>query len=207
MSLNYFQKLPWDAANIPSVSSELTGWETVKVSKELKKVQDKGKNCVWTTSWNRRTRFEKWKCVHTPITFLKVSTFDEANCFRFKKAYLESKRNGVDVNSEGIVMKNRCRPTASRGHYEKTIDTVSAFWLRGTPVTSSVINAVAKGIVQANDLGIARWKWRLFVLIQWLGEKGVISNGHHWPEDDTMYCYHRQSSSGASTFVLLQKSS
>ena len=40
--LNYFQKLPRDAADIPSVSSELTGRETEKVSKELKKVQDKG---------------------------------------------------------------------------------------------------------------------------------------------------------------------
>ena len=34
---------------------------------------------------------------------------------------------------------------------KKTIDTVSALRLRGTPVTSSVTNVVPKGIVQAND--------------------------------------------------------
>ena len=34
---------------------------------------------------------------------------------------------------------------------KKTADTISALRLRGAPVTSSVINAVAKGIVQANN--------------------------------------------------------
>ena len=34
---------------------------------------------------------------------------------------------------------------------KKTIDTISALRLRGAPVTSSIINTVAKGIVQAND--------------------------------------------------------
>ena len=34
---------------------------------------------------------------------------------------------------------------------KKTIDTISVLRLRGASVTSSVINAVAKGIVQAND--------------------------------------------------------
>ena len=43
MSLNYIHKLPRDTANIPSVPSELTGRETEEVSKELKKVQGKGK--------------------------------------------------------------------------------------------------------------------------------------------------------------------
>ena len=70
----------------------------------------------------------------------------------FKKAHLESKRDGIDVNSEGIVTKNRGRPTLlPEDIMKKTIDTVSALRLRGASVTSSVINAVAKGIVQAND--------------------------------------------------------
>ena len=34
---------------------------------------------------------------------------------------------------------------------KKTIDTICSLRLRGVPVTSSIINAVAKGIVQAND--------------------------------------------------------
>ena len=45
--LNYFQKLPRDVANVPLVSSELTGRETEEVSKELKKTKGKkGKSIV-----------------------------------------------------------------------------------------------------------------------------------------------------------------
>ena len=69
----------------------------------------------------------------------------------FKKAYNEGKQKGADP-SEGIVMKSRSRPTLlSETLLKKTIDSISALRLRGAPVTSSVINAVAKGIVQAND--------------------------------------------------------
>ena len=69
----------------------------------------------------------------------------------FKKAYNEGKQKGADP-SEGIVMKSRSRPTLlSETLMKKTIDSISALRLRGAPVTSSVINAVAKGIVQAND--------------------------------------------------------
>ena len=50
--LNYFQKLPPDTPNVASASSGLTSRETEEVSKELKKMQDKGKKrkryCVWT---------------------------------------------------------------------------------------------------------------------------------------------------------------
>ena len=69
----------------------------------------------------------------------------------FKKAYNEGKQKGADL-SDGIVMKSRGRPTLlPETLMKKTIDTISALRLRGAPVTSSVINAVAKGIVQAND--------------------------------------------------------
>ena len=49
-------------------------------------------------------------------------------------------------------MKSRGRPTLlPETLTKKTIDTITVLRLRGAPVTSSVINAVAKGIVQAND--------------------------------------------------------
>ena len=68
----------------------------------------------------------------------------------FKKAYNEGKQKGTDL-SEGIVMKSKGRPTLlPKTLTKKTID-ISALRLRGAPVTSSVINSVAKGIVQAND--------------------------------------------------------
>ena len=68
----------------------------------------------------------------------------------FKKVYNEGKQKGTDL-SEGIVMKSKGRPTLlPKTLTKKTID-ISALRLRGAPVTSSVINGVAKGIVQAND--------------------------------------------------------
>ena len=68
----------------------------------------------------------------------------------FKKAYNEGKQKGADL-SEGIVMKSKGRPTLlPKTLMKKTIDTISALRLRGAPITSSIINAVAKGIVQAN---------------------------------------------------------
>ena len=69
----------------------------------------------------------------------------------FKKAYNEGKQKGAD-HSEGIVMKSRGRPTLlPETLMKKTINTISALRLRGAAVTSSIINVVAKGIVQAND--------------------------------------------------------
>ena len=69
----------------------------------------------------------------------------------FKKAYNEGKQKGADL-SDGIVMKSRGRPTLlPETLMKKTIDTISALRLRGAPATSVVINAIAKGIDQAND--------------------------------------------------------
>ena len=56
--LNYFQKLPRDIANVPLVSSELTSRETEEVSKELKKVQDKGKKRKKYSIWIPQQRLE-----------------------------------------------------------------------------------------------------------------------------------------------------
>ena len=68
-----------------------------------------------------------------------------------KKAYNDGKQKGADL-SEGIAMKSRGRPTLlPETLMKKTIDTISALRLRGAPATSAVINAIAKGIDQAND--------------------------------------------------------
>ena len=68
----------------------------------------------------------------------------------FKKVYNEGKQKGTDL-SEGIVMKSKGRPTLLPKTLTKNTIDISALRLRGAPVTSSVINGVAKGIVQAND--------------------------------------------------------
>ena len=70
----------------------------------------------------------------------------------FTKAYLECKKknNGSDVTA--IEKKKAGRPTLlCNDLMKKTIETVSALRLKGAPVSSSVINAVVKGIVLAND--------------------------------------------------------
>ena len=79
--LNYFQKLPPDTPNVASASSGLTSQETEEVSKELKKIQDKGK---------KRKKY----CVWTPQQRLEIGKHAAKN----------------DL-SEGIVMKSRGRST------------------------------------------------------------------------------------------------
>ena len=74
-------------------------------------------------------------------------------------------------------MKSRGRPTLlPETLMKKTIDTISALRLRGAPVTSSVINAVAKGIVQANDRTL---------LVQY---GGYLSLSNDWTRQ-VLYCF------------------
>ena len=74
--LKYFQKLPPDTPNVASASSGLTSRETEQVSKELKKMQGKGKKrkkCMdTTTTRNCQTCCKKWKCQHTSIPVFKL---------------------------------------------------------------------------------------------------------------------------------------
>ena len=87
------------------------------------------------------------------IRFLssKYPRLTKQSITEFKKAYNKGKQKGADL-SDGIAMKSRGRPTLlPETLMKKTIDTISALRLRGAPVISSLINAVAKGIVQANN--------------------------------------------------------
>ena len=81
----------------------------------------------------------------------KYPRLTKQSTIELKKVYNEGKQKGADL-SEGILMKSRGRPSLlPETLMKKTIDIISALRLRGAPVNSSVINAVAKGIVQAND--------------------------------------------------------
>ena len=115
-----------------------------------------------TTTRNWRTCCKKWKCQHT-------SHLTKQSITEFKKAYDEGKQKGADL-SEGIVMKSRGRPTLlPETLMKKTIDTISALRLRGAPVTSSVINAVAKGsghLSLSND-----WARKVLYQMDTLGRK------------------------------------
>ena len=156
--LNHFQNLPPGTPNVASASSGLTSRQTKEVSKELKKMQDKGKKrkkyCLWTPQ--QRLEIDEHAAKNgnaSTFRFLssKYPRLTKQSITEFKKAYNEGKQKCADI-SEGIVMKSRGRPTLLPETLMKnTIDTISALRLRGAPVTSSVINAVARGIVQAND--------------------------------------------------------
>ena len=156
--LNYFQKLPPNTPNVASASSGLTSRETEEVSKELKKMQDKEKKKEKVLRVDTTTALEIGEHAAkngnaSTLRFLssKYPRLTKQSITEFKKTYKEGKQKGADL-SEGIVMKSRGRPTLlPETLMKKTVDTISALRLRGAPVTSSVINTVAKGIVQAND--------------------------------------------------------
>ena len=114
----------------------------------------KKKYCVWTPQQRLEIGEHAAKNGNaSTLRFLssKYPRLTKQSIAEFKKAYNEGKQKGADL-SEGIVMKSRGKSTLlPETLMKKTIDTISALRLRGAPVTSSVINAVAKGIVQAND--------------------------------------------------------
>ena len=119
-------------------------------------MQGKGKKyCVWTPQQRLDIGEHTAKNGNaSTLRFLssKYPRLTKQSITEFKKAYNQGKQKGADL-SEGIVMKSRGRPTLLPETLmkKKAIDTISALRLRGTPITSSVINAFAKGIVQAND--------------------------------------------------------
>ena len=70
---------------------------------------------------------------------------------KFKKTYLKEKEA---TNKEVIVLKSRKlgRPKLlPKDIMAKTIQTVKALHWKGAPVSSAVINAIAKGVAMAED--------------------------------------------------------
>ena len=84
----YCQKLPPDTPNVASVSSGLMSQETEEISKELKKMHEKGKEtkkyCLWTLHQQleiSKHAAKKWICQHTLIPVFKISVFNKAICY------------------------------------------------------------------------------------------------------------------------------
>ena len=71
--------------------------------------------------------------------------------FKFKKAYLKQKESsGKEVTI--LKAKKRGRPKLLPEEImKKAIQTIEALRLKGAPISYYVINAIAKGIVVAND--------------------------------------------------------
>ena len=69
----------------------------------------------------------------------------------FKKAFIQAKQAAVWPVNE-ITFRKRGRPALLPDDLmKKTIETIQALRLKGAPVTAAVINAIAKGIVMANE--------------------------------------------------------
>ena len=79
---------------------------------------------------------------------LTYPTFSRQTVHEFKKAYLKEKEV---TNKEVTVLKSRKRgrPKLLPGNImAKIIQTVKALRLKGAPVSSAVINAIAKGVMK-----------------------------------------------------------
>ena len=109
----------------------------------------------------------------------------------FKKSYneLREKSGGKEVTL--IAKKPRGRPTLLPEELmAKTIDVVSSLLLRGAPVSSAVIRAVAKGTITSNDRSLLvenggalslnkDWARQILYRMETRGEKLVRqSDGH-----------------------------
>ena len=164
--LNYFQRKPNAAENSLSKTIDeacdpgLTDREREEVIKQLKpnseqKGRKRKKYCTWSPQ--QRAEIGQYAAANgNKAAIVKFSSqfpnIKRQTVSDFKKAYLECKKknNGSEVTA--IEKKKAGRPTLLPDDLmKKTIETVSALRLRGAPVSASVINAVAKGIVLAND--------------------------------------------------------
>ena len=164
--LNYFQRKPNAAENSLSKTTAeacdpgLTDREREEVIKQLKpnseqKGRKRKKYCTWSPQ--QRAEIGQYAAANgNKAAIVKFSSqfpsIKRQTVSDFKKAYLEYKKknNGSEVTA--IEKKKAGRPTLLPDDLmKKTIETVSALRLRGAPVSTSVINAVAKGIVLAND--------------------------------------------------------
>ena len=76
-------------------------------------------------------------------------------------------KDGCDVKE----LKNKKRgrkQLLSEEFMEKTIEIIKGLWLKGAPVSTAIINSVAKGIINANDRSL-------------LDENGgYLSLNHQW---------------------------
>ena len=120
---------------------------------------------------------------------LAYPTFSKQTVHEFKKAELNEKEA---INKEVTILKSRKRGLSKlllQNIMAKTIQTVKALRVKGAPVSSAVINAIAKGVVMAEDqyflteygghLAFSN-QWARYILnkIMWTEKDGQI-NSHH----------------------------
>ena len=113
----------------------------------------------------------------------------------FKKAFNEAKRNTIGEVDEIKSRKHGRSTLLPEELMQKTIETIQALQLNGAPVTATVINAIAKGIVTANDCTIlVEHGGYLSLSYDWAK---AVQNGERGQENDVKNGNHRKNTSGS----------
>ena len=137
---------------------DLTGCEAKNVKSQLEKAEAQGSGIRKRyIKWRPELRAEIGKRAHKYRIASVLKHFagvypnlKKQTVFEFKKSY--KKLKPMHVNVTKIHSNKRGRPKILPEHLmEKTTDTVKSLQLKGAPISRSVINAIAKGIVITND--------------------------------------------------------
>ena len=166
--LHYFQNVPKTPSQaLQSASTEndaevsvlnLSSRETEEVTKEVVVLENKGAKRGKYIKWTAEERAEIGEhAVRNGVTQTvrhfkgKYPRITKQTVSDFKKAFIKAKQ-AVNGPVSEIGFRKRGRPALLPDDLmTKTIETIEALRLKGAPVTAPVINAIAKGIVMAND--------------------------------------------------------
>ena len=161
MALYKYFKISKPYEKLANEQKNLSQRETEKVIDELRIVEEcKGKRSkyhVWPPA--QRAEIGKHAAEHgnastVRILGLKYPGLKRQTVRDFKLAYLKLKKSeeAADSDITEIVKRKASRPTLLPERLMKiVIETVANLRLRGAPVSSAVIRAVARGVIIAND--------------------------------------------------------
>ena len=144
-------------SSLQSISTA-THRETEEVQKQLEQVKSRGKKRGRYRSWKpeERSKIGKYAHLHgNKSTLVKFRSefhmLNHQSVTDFKKLYEEEIRT-KDKDITELGKKKQGRPTILPEYItRKTMEMVVCLRLKGAPLNSTVLNAVAKGIVMAND--------------------------------------------------------
>ena len=184
--LNYFEKVPKTPLQATSSAPteeanghvgvvNLTERETEEVKNEVTMLENKGRKRKNYINWTAEERAEIGQHAVRHVVNQTVRLFKgkyprltKQTVSDFKKAFIQAKQTAVGPVNE-ITFRKRGRPALLPDNLmKKTIETIQAQLLKGALVTAAVINAIAKGIVTANDRTI---------LVE---HGGYLSLSHDW---------------------------
>ena len=143
----------------PATSQSLTSRESEEIQKQLDKMGQSGKKRRKYRCWKPEDRAKIGKYGHLHGNKQAIVKYQSEfpdimhqSVTDFIKAYVEEKKKSKGAEVTELKKKKQGRPTLLPEELmKKTIDMVLNLRLKGVPAHASVINAVAKGIVLAND--------------------------------------------------------